>query len=251
MKITILNGNPSSSEFDGYLAHLKTRLEEEGHSVDNLFLREIEFSYCIGCFGCWVKTPGVCSSQDGSCEIRRAVIQSDFTLWAAPLRMGFPSALLKQALDKSIPLIHPYMVVDRGEAHHRPRYDHYPRFGLLLDPEQDTDERDLAIVEDIFSRIALNYKSRLEFSLTSNTSIGDIKACIVEGPLTYVSIKKGLEPIPGTSINPPQHLTVFNGSPRGSKGNTPLMLNQFGEGFASIAGHTWEIHNLNRLNDHE
>ena len=113
MKITVLNGNPQASPFDSYLTQLKAGLEKRGHYVSQVDLRDLEMRFCIGCFGCWVKTPGLCSSQDESCEMRKAVINSDFTLWAAPLRMGFPSAMLKKALDKSIPLIHPYMVVDQ------------------------------------------------------------------------------------------------------------------------------------------
>ena len=104
MNITVLNGNPEFSSFDTYLRRLSIQLKARGHSVNQLDLRDLELRYCIGCFGCWVKTPGVCSSKDESCEMRRAVIHSDFTLWAAPLKMGFPGALLKMALDKSIPL---------------------------------------------------------------------------------------------------------------------------------------------------
>ena len=99
MKITILNGNPGSSSFDNYLGRLKATLEDsgQGHTVSQIDLRDLDMSYCIGCFGCWVKTPGVCSSSDGSCEMRRAVIQSDFTLWAAPMLMGFPSRIISNA----------------------------------------------------------------------------------------------------------------------------------------------------------
>ena len=114
MKITILNGNPQSSPFDTYLGRLKSNMESGNHAVNQINLRDLNMRYCIGCFGCWVKTQGVCSAKDGTCEIRRAVIKSDFTLWATPLLIGFPSALLKMALDKTIPLIHPYMVVDHG-----------------------------------------------------------------------------------------------------------------------------------------
>jgi multimeric flavodoxin WrbA len=247
MKITILNGNPTSSSFDDTLAQLRNVIEDRGPSVTQVDLRDLKIRYCIGCFGCWVKTPGVCSSNDDSCEMRRAVIHSDFTLWAAPLRMGFPTATLKMALDKSIPLIHPYMMVDQGEAHHLPRYDRYPRVGLLLGPEPDTDSHDLEIIADIFSRTALNLKSRLEFALTTDTPTGDIANHILEIPKTSLTAKKGLTPIPGERVSQPRHVTIFNGSPRGRKGNTPIMLNQFGAGFASKPGHTFEIHNLNRL----
>jgi multimeric flavodoxin WrbA len=249
MKITIINGNPEPSSFDTYVAELEIRLEARGHTVTLLDLRDLDIRYCIGCFGCWVKTPGECSTQDESYKMQRAVIHSDFTLWAAPLRMGFPSALLKMAMDKSIPLIHPYFVVDRGEAHHRPRYKHYPRLGLLVEPEPDTDETDLDIVSNIFSRTALNLKSRLEFALTTDTPVEEIAYRISSKPNSFVPAKKRLPAIGGETIKPPGHLTIFNGSPRGRKGNTPIMLKQFGDGFASVAGHSYEIYNLNRLKE--
>ena len=100
MKITILNGAPEPAFFDRYLAQLKSALEAKGHAVTQFNLRDLSLRYCIGCWGCWVKTPGQCISRDASIEIDKAVIRSDFTLWAAPLKMGFPSALLKMALDK-------------------------------------------------------------------------------------------------------------------------------------------------------
>ena len=249
MNITILNGNAEPSSFDTYLDQLKVGLKARGHSVNQLDLRDVDLRYCIGCFGCWVKTPGVCSSSDGSCEMRQAVIHSDFTLWAAPLRMGFPSALLKMALDKSIPLLHPYFVVDHGEAHHRPRYEHYPRLGLLVAPEPDTDAADLEIIADVFSRTAINMKSRLEFVLTSDLPVETIVKRISEKPASFVQSKKRLPALPGETISQPAHLTIFNGSPRGRKGNTPIMLTQIGEGFAAEPGHSYEIHNLNHLND--
>ena len=117
MKITILNGNPAPSAFDAYLAQLKTASEARSY-VTQLDLRDMSLRYCIGCWGCWVKTPGECVCRDASLEMDRAVINADFVLWAAPLKMGFPAALLKMAKDKHLPLIHPYMVVDQGEAHH-------------------------------------------------------------------------------------------------------------------------------------
>jgi multimeric flavodoxin WrbA len=247
MKITVLNGNTEASSFDAYLAELNARLEAGGHAVTQLDLRDLDIRYCIGCFGCWVKTPGICSNKDGSCEMRQAVILSDFVLWAAPLRMGFPSAMLKKSMDKSIALVHPYGVVDQGEAHHLARYDHYPRLGLLVDTEVDTDSADLDIIANIFSRTALNFKTRLEFMMTTDRSVEEIVNRILEEPDSFVRAKKRLPAIPGERITPPGHLTIFNGSPRGRKGNTPVMLEQFGAGFASLAGNGYEIYHLNRM----
>src|SRR5512140_1000898 len=99
MKITIINGNPRPAEFDEYLVHLTACLESRGHKVTVLNLRDMRLRHCVGCWGCWVKTPGQCVSRDASVEMDRAVINADFVLWAAPLKMGFPSFLLKMAMD--------------------------------------------------------------------------------------------------------------------------------------------------------
>src|SRR5208337_3923275 len=111
---------------------------------------------------------------DASLEMDRAVINADFVLYAAPLKMGFPSTLLKMAFDKHLPLIHPYIGVDHNEAHHIKRYAQSPRIGLLLEKEADTDASDLQIVTDIFCRTALNFKFRLEFSATTETGVAEL-----------------------------------------------------------------------------
>ena len=236
MKFTVLNGNPVPSPFDAYLGQVQTALEGAGHVVTRLDLRDLPLHYCIGCWGCWVKTPGECIARDASLEMDRAVIQSDFTLWAAPLKMGFPAALLKMAMDKHLALIHPYMVVDHMEAHHRSRYTRFPRLGLLVEKEATTDAGDLQIVSDIYCRTALNLKTRLEFSLTTETPV----AALVR-QLTLST--RHLLPLPattGASIPPPTRLTLFNGSPRGRRGNTPIFLNEFAKGF----GGETEIYHL-------
>jgi hypothetical protein len=102
------------------------------------------------------------------------VINSDFVLFASPVIMGFYSALLKKVTDKLIPLVHPYIVVDQGEAHHRARYDRHPLLGLLLEKGDDADEDDVKIVSDIHSRTALNLKTRLAFTRLTLDPIGEV-----------------------------------------------------------------------------
>lgn len=251
MKITILNGNGNSRDrgFDACIADLSTALTNAQHEVTTLTLRDLDIHFCTGCFGCWVKTPGECVVRDASHAVCRAAINSDFLLWAAPLRMGFPDATLKRMMDKFIPLIHPYFVVDQGEAHHRPRYEHYPRLGLLLQPEADTDAEDVAIVGDIFSRTALNMKSRLDFVLTTEQPVDTIMHAIVTEAAEGVPFARDLPPIPGVRIPPPAQLTLFNGSPRGAKGNTPVMLKQLAQGFVAAGGTVTDTFHLVRQND--
>lgn len=245
MNITVLNGNPVRSGFDDYLSGLKQILEQDNHQVTQLDLRDMSLKYCTGCFDCWTKNPGLCDKDQASQELGRAVINSDFTLWAAPLKMGFPSALMKMAFDKHLPLIHPYMVVDQNEAHHLKRYEKYPRVGLLVEKETDTTEKDLGIITDIFSRTALNFKSKLEFMVTSEHPVEDLSQVIIRGYTGPHLYQKNPQLIPGERIKPPGKLTVFNGSPRGAKGNTPIMLNEFMKGFRGES----DLHHLVFRND--
>ena len=251
MKITVLNGNPDANDipFDNYLKELSGKLQADQYQVQVLDLRDMEIRYCIGCFGCWVKTPGECFAPDESKQVRQAVIQSDFTLFASPLRMGFQSALLKRMMDKLIPLIHPYFVVDRNEAHHRARYDHYPRFGLLLQKEIDTDTEDLRIVGDIFSRTALNLKTRLAFSMLTDQPVERVAEAITTPSAASVPFEPYPKPTNGVRIQPPTRITVFNGSPRGSKGNTPILLENFLKGFTANGKRSYQLYHLNHLKD--
>jgi hypothetical protein len=179
MRITILNGNPdpANTAFDGYLQQLVEHWQGK-HEVTQIDLRDLEIKYCIGCFGCWVKTPGECTVPDESPQVRRAVINSDFTLLASPMRMGFVSALMKKMNDKFIPLIHPYIVVDQGEAHHLARYDRYPLLGLLLENGSGNDDEDIQITTDIYRRTALNMKSRLLFARLTQEPVEEVADAI-------------------------------------------------------------------------
>ncbi len=179
MNIVILNGNPDANQttFDAYLQRLSDRLTP-AHEVTTLALREMEIKYCIGCFGCWVKTPGECIIEDDSRTVRRAVIHSDLVLFASPVIMGFYSALLKKVADKFIPLIHPYITVDQGEAHHKPRYETYPLVGLLLEKGEDTDDKDIEIITDIHQRTALNFKSSLAFAKLTTDPVEEVARAI-------------------------------------------------------------------------
>ena len=82
MKIAILNGNPDAANtvFDSYLLRLSDVLSSDDHAVTFFDLREMDTSYCTGCFDCWVKTPGLCRTSDEGRDINRAFINSDFVL---------------------------------------------------------------------------------------------------------------------------------------------------------------------------
>jgi hypothetical protein len=183
MKITLLNGTPTENhkDFDQYLGELQNCLQQKGHPTQLLRLRDLTARYCTGCWSCWVKTPGLCIFEDDSRQVCQAVIQSDFVLFASPVLMGYLSAVLKKFMDKLIPLIHPYITVDQGEAHHRARYApcQYPLGGLLLEKSPGSDDEDIEIITAIHERTMLNLKSSNKFTLLTDKPVQEVAHAIL------------------------------------------------------------------------
>ena len=168
MRITILNGEPTASAFDTYVHEYARALARAGNDVTTLDLRDLTLKGCSGCWGCWVKTPGECVKRDDSAVICREVIASDLTVFASPVVMGFTNALTKRAADQMIPLVHPNIIIEGGEMHHRARYARYPELALLLEVGPAADAEDVEITAAIWSRTARNLKSRLAFVAVSD-----------------------------------------------------------------------------------
>lgn len=175
MKVAIFNGNPDASDkaFEGYLSELGRELKKAGHSVETVNLRDLNIKPCLGCFGCWLKTPGRCAAEDDSPQVRRAYIGAGLALFASPVRMGFTSALMKRAQDKLIPLLLPYIELAHGECHHVGRYPKYPALGLLLG-RNGADDEDLRIISDVYGRMAWNLKSALAFAKTTECAVKEV-----------------------------------------------------------------------------
>jgi len=171
MNITILNGDMSdhAGDFSAYIQKLAKKLREK-HRVNLFLLNQMNIQHCSGCWNCWWKTPGRCNTNDDAEQVLRAVINSDFVIFASPLMAGFVSSLLKRMTDRFVTLLHPYIEMRNNESHHIKRYPHYPDFGVILAKEPDTDEEDLTIVRDIYDRFALNFHAQQRYLKCIETS---------------------------------------------------------------------------------
>lgn len=171
MNCLVLNGNPEPSSFDDYLAGFVRSLVEQGHHAECVALRGLHLRYCVGCWTCWWKTPGLCAIKDDMVALYPKMVRSDLVVWASPLVLGTISALTKKAQDRFVPLAHPYIELVDGECHHRHRYAHNADLGVIVGPTAADDERDIAIVRRFFERFSRNTRTRLRLFATTTTSI--------------------------------------------------------------------------------
>jgi multimeric flavodoxin WrbA len=127
MRATLLNGAlPGDGFVDEAVATLEKALQSSGWTVSSWTLRDERIGYCLGCFECWTKTPGLCRIDDAGREIARSVIESDLAVYLTPVTFGGYSSELKKAVDRIICLISPFFRRIDGEVHHAARYDRYP-----------------------------------------------------------------------------------------------------------------------------
>lgn len=100
--------------------------------------------YCIGCFGCWLKTPGRCVIKDEYQEMGEKLSKVDELLIISKATFGSYSSVVKNVLDRSISYVSPYFVIRNGEMHHKERYQNNLKIsavfygGDMTDAEKDT-----------------------------------------------------------------------------------------------------------------
>ncbi len=156
MKALILDGTRHEERcFDDIHRSLTRRLATAGCEVESMTLRDMEVHHCVGCFGCWVQTPGECMIDDSAREVARTFIASDLVVFFTPVTFGGYSSELKKALDRIICLVSPFFERIHGEVHHRPRYRRYPRLlavGMQPQPDRETEE----IFTTLVARNAIN-----------------------------------------------------------------------------------------------
>ena len=127
MKALILDGAlPGDGAVPHVANHVQASLVRAGWAARSIALRDQKIAYCLGCFECWVKSPGLCKIDDDGRTVTAAMLASDLVIYLTPLTFGGYSSVLKQALDRSICMVSPFFMRIDGEVHHKPRYDHYP-----------------------------------------------------------------------------------------------------------------------------
>jgi hypothetical protein len=156
MHATLLNGALPGDDFvDGAGALLQETLRSRGWTTTSWTLRDEKIGYCLGCFECWTKTPGLCRIDDAGREIARSAVQSDLAIFLTPITFGGYSSELKKAVDRIICLISPFFRRIDGEVHHRARYDRYPALtgiGVLPEPHPAQEQ----IFQALVGRNAIN-----------------------------------------------------------------------------------------------
>ena len=184
----ILDGGLENGELTRDSGEIATGvLRRYGWQVTDLILREVDIAPCLGCFGCWVKTPGVCVIDDAGRDVARQMIQSDLLVYLTPLTFGGYSSELKKAIDRSIPNISPLFRLVRGEVHHVKRYTRNPRIvGIGVCPIGRVDPDEEELFETLIHRNAINMHAPADEATVVAAEDNEIKRRHIERAIERV-----------------------------------------------------------------
>lgn len=124
-------------------------LTEQGVATEEIAIGQEDLTYCMGCFGCWVKSPGECVIHDMVSQINEKYVNSDVVLYLCPVVFGQPSANMKNAIDRWLPNILPFFKQrSDGSTIHPTRYKNNPR-QIMIAYSDNLEEEDAQLFTDI------------------------------------------------------------------------------------------------------
>ena len=217
----------------------KNQEDETVKAIQNLFdeplnvikLGDQSILSCIGCWNCWLKTPGTCVMKDPMAESYFDYVNSDTVILLMSTAQGFVHHKAKAFLDRTIPHYHPYIELVEGECHHIARYDRYPDMVFYFENEGLTSQEE-QVIEDYLYRTAFHFKSKA-YRIVKDDSF-QLKS--------LESRKAKNRKIPFSSTDPMEKLVIYNGSPRRIVSNSSLILNKVIEAL----GDKVEVRNLRK-----
>ena len=100
--------------------------------------------HCIGCFGCWIKTPGKCVLKDGYDNMGELLSRSEKLTIISQCFYGCYSPFVKNVLDRSIPWMLPFFKIKNNETHHKRRYQNDMQIAVHFYGDTAAEERETA-----------------------------------------------------------------------------------------------------------
>jgi len=156
MKTLILDGshlNDATSE--RILASLQANLDVRGWETQSVTLRDKKIGVCAGDFYCWVRSPGMCNTDDDNRIIAEQFVQSDLVILLTPITFGGFSSQLKRIMDHLIQNISPFFTTINGEIHHQKRYERYPNL-LVIGWADASDTKAESVFQYLVHRMSIN-----------------------------------------------------------------------------------------------
>jgi hypothetical protein len=157
MKVLAINGSPRGAKgnTERILQPFLEGARRAGAQTEAVYLRDRHINHCLGCFTCWVKTPGVCIHEDDMPALLEKLRQADIVVFATPLYIYNVSGMMKDFMDRMLPLAQPHIVQRGDRLGHPPRYPRpEPTKFVLISNAGFPERHHFSGLEEVFRRFS-------------------------------------------------------------------------------------------------
>lgn len=139
-------------------AELKAMFPQTENNVYLISPKEA-IQHCIGCFGCWIKSPGKCVLKDSYNNMGAIFSQAERVIIISECCYGGYSPFVKNILDRSISYLLPFFRTKNNETHHKQRYKNtFPITTYFYGESITSQEMDIA--RNLAKANAINFYSQ-------------------------------------------------------------------------------------------
>lgn len=134
MKVLAFNSSPrkKNSNTDRLLLPFLEGAKEAGAETELVYLHGKKIKPCLGCFDCWLKTPGACVQKDDEAELLDKMVKADIRVFATPLYVFSVSAQMKLFMDRIMPIAEPFIILKDGHCTHPHRHKGGKDAGMVV-----------------------------------------------------------------------------------------------------------------------
>ena len=134
--------------------HLDLQPDGEIQWID---LSSLKIGNCVGCFGCWTKTPGKCVIRDDAVNVYPKIAKSDGVIYVSRIKYGGYDTVMKTMLERAIPVQQAFIRILHGETHHVQR-EVLPKKAVIIAYGEISDEE-----RDVFQRLVARNARNMNF----------------------------------------------------------------------------------------
>lgn len=117
-------------------------------------LSSLKISNCLGCFGCWTKTPGKCVIRDDAVKVYPLIAKSIKIIYISRIKYGGYDSVMKTMLERAIPIQKAFIRIHNGETHHVQRDVKAKKAVIIAYGDIDSEEKE--IFKSLIGRNAYN-----------------------------------------------------------------------------------------------
>lgn len=164
MKIIVFNGSPRTERGNTHwmVREFMEGAKSAGAEAENVFLAQKTIHPCRGCFTCWLKTPGRCAIQDDMAELRPKMGDADVTVFATPVYVDNVTGILKNFLDRCLPMADPHFAKDEnGECRHKLASEKKPSKIVVISNCGFPEQSHFQVLSLYFKRVARNMSTEV------------------------------------------------------------------------------------------